>query len=178
MSINRAVILVSLSLGFLLPASYARSASTENYCILGSGDGLNWNWEVRFFSSLAVEIDRCSGAAMAPVGAPASDIRDILVSEINSECGIVVTAKPYSGVDCASDPGLTVDGYFAFELWLEEKVPTPPGPLLQVTASTPVQFNPVCYVDVPEPAPGLLLGIGIPALVGLCRLRRPGPRIP
>jgi hypothetical protein len=161
MKIHRAAIRTAFVLGAILAADVAGAADTKDYCILGVGDGLSWSWEVRFFSSTAVEIDRCTGTATAPVSASSDEIRDVLMAEINDGCGIVVTAETYPG--CS---GLTVDGYFDFELWLEEKVASPPGPLLEVT-STPFQFNP--FIAVPEPSRGMSLGAGVLVLLALAR---------
>jgi hypothetical protein len=177
----RAAIRIALLSGAVLCASsgVAGAASTENYCIRGTGDGLDWDWEVRFISAHAIEIGRCTGTAMAPNGASAAVIRDTLMDEINDACGIVVTATPYAGPDCdPSDPGFTADGYFDFELWLEEKVASPPGPLVEVTPALPVEFNPYIYVDVPEPRATALLAAGCVGLIGFGRRRfgRPDAR--
>ena len=168
MEMHRTAIQIVLVMALSWSATQARAADTENYCILGTGDGLSWDWEVRFFSSTANEIDRCTGTAMAPGGAPATEIRDVLMKEINDGCGIVVEAATFAG--CGPNAGFTANGYFDFELWLEQKVASPPGPLVQVTAGTPVLFNP--YIAVPEPSRASLLGSGLLALAGLRRLDR------
>ena len=180
MHLNRTsarVILVSL---LLLSASITQAAQTTKFCIDGTGDGSSWDWEVRFYSSTAVEIDRCIGTSTSPSMASASEIRDILVGEINDACGIVVNAVPVDATGattCLTNPGVhpgfTADGYFDFDLWIEEQ--DNPGTVSEVGGSSPVDFGAIIFVEfpVPEPSSQLLLSTGILALIGLVRRRFP-----
>lgn len=154
---------------------------TQNYCILGSGDGEAWTWRI---TDALGDLD---GTPAPVTSSDAEDVRDEFVSSINATR---IAAGQNYPIAAAVTIGTCDEGggnyAFAVESAISQELRVslppassggPPGALQLVVgpdATASVTFNPEIWIPLPEPT-GLAMFFSGGAL--LAALRRRSPRV-